>query len=332
MGKRIFMVGDFESNTGPAIANKALKKALGRRVRCSRGKKTHIGRVLELIAGILRSDVICFCGFSELNVYGIKLAKTFRKKTAYLMHGYIELETKINHCEVKPRRIEAEHYILRNADMVICVSKLLASEVMKKYPELKNVRVVYNVVEPVCDVGDPTKKDPLLIMSTGGGMPRKNNLVVCEAIEKINSKLPVNKRLRYIVTGKPCCYEEKFTKYDFVDFMGEVSHGECLELMKRSKLYIQNSLFETFGLAIIEAIRCGCEVIASRCIGSIEVIDNLPSMCVLNNPNDIEEVMAKINSVVKNKNASELIVRETMISRKSVANRLLRFLEETTDD
>lgn len=333
MSKRIFLVGDFESNTGPAIANKALKKALGKRANYSQARNK-VGRMFELVQAIMRSQVICFCGFSELNVYGIKLAKLFGKKTAYLMHGYIELEAKINHANTSPKRLEAERYVLEHVDKIICVSNLLAEKVRAKYPKRKgSIYVVYDIVEPIKLGKKNIKRNKYQIMSTGGGMPRKNNLVVCEAIEKVNAGRPKNKQLSYIVTGKSYGMRNEFKKFEFVQFLGEVSHEKCLRLMQESALYIQNSYFETFGMALIEALELGCDLLLASNIGANEIIRNLSTKSIINDTSSVDEIAKKISLLIDEKSfTNRLSVRSELINSESVAKKLLAVLERGYHD
>lgn len=329
MSRKPFLVGDFRSNTGPAIANAALKKALGKRAKYSFAR-TRIGRILELIVKTPFSSTVCFCGFSMLNVYGIKIARFFRKKIVYLMHGYIEVEEKINHISPKPKRVAAEHYIHENVDILICVSELLANEIKKKYPSRENVYVVYNIVESINNTGD-IEKDPRLVFSTGGGMPRKNNLAVCEAIKNVNDSLPADGQLKYIIAGKSYGHEKEFEKYDFVKFVDDISYEECSKLMKKSSLYIQNSLFETFGLAVIEAIGCDCDVILSKWIGALEVISGLGNDDVAENPDDVNELSRKILAKVKDGKRFSGTVKWSQILGDSIAKRFLRILEGSNE-
>lgn len=332
MTNRIFLVGDFKTNTGPAIANKALKKALiqkdtmGVSIEFS-GAKSRIGRVLEVLLATIKSDMVCYCGFSGLNAFGVRIAKLFKKKSAYLMHGYVELESKLNGFEVKPRRIEAERYILKNADVLICVSNLLATEVKKRFSKRKNVYVVYDIVEPPIRKRS-VRRNRFQIMTTGGGMLRKNNLIVCEAIKKLNKVLPGNKKIEFVITGKSYGLRRELKKYGFVKYMGEASHEKCLELMDESAIYVQNSLFETFGLAVIEAAGCGCDLLISANIGAREVIKNKSNESIILDCRNVDEISHKILRLVKNDKDTRLSVDWEKISSSSVRSDFINIVED----
>lgn len=331
MTNRIFLVGDFKTNTGPAIANKALKKALTKKNEAGvtigfSSAKSRIGRLFEVFWATIRSDAVCYCGFSELNVFGIRIAKLLRKKSAYLMHGYVELESELNHFEVDPKRIKAERYILKQVDTLICVSELLATKVKERYPKRKNVHVVYNIV------GLPSKKssvhrNKLQVMSTGGGMPQKNNLIVCEAIKKINKERSDDKKIKYVIIGKSYGLEKEFLKYDFVDYLGEVSHERCIELMQESKVYIQNSLFETFGLAVIEAVGYGCSVLVSDRIGALGVFSEINEKYIIHAIDDLYVLKRKLANCLLSSIKLNTSVDWKKLSGDYVCERFLSVLE-----
>ena len=64
--------------------------------------------------------------------------------------------------------------------------------------------------------------------------------------------------------------------------------------MKRTNIYIQNSIFETFGLAILEAAYCGCKLLVSNCAGALDCIDNMEDYNIIFDNNDVKEIKKKI--------------------------------------
>lgn len=285
---KIFFLGDFKSNTGPANVNKNIKKILKEKAIYST-KEGKISRVFEMIYKIIISNYIVFCSFSKLDIYGIKLAKLLNKKTIYLMHGYVNYEQAINK-SYNTKKIKQEEYIINNVDKVICVSKLLINKVNKDYP-LK-LDYIYNGINFDEIIKYKTNKKEFQIISTGGGMPQKNNLIICQAIKMLNDEF--NFKLKYIVMGKTYGYKERFLKYDFVEFYETLPYEECLKKIAESALYIQNSSFETFGLSIAEAICLDCKILISNNVGIIDLLQNISENEIIYNINNIDEIMKKI--------------------------------------
>ena len=318
---KVFFVGDFISNTGPAIVNKLYKKNLVNRAMYSNAK-CKILRILELLFKTCVSDAICFCNFSKLDRIGIKICKMLNKKCFYLMHGYVKYETE------KIKDLKLENYILNEIDMIICVSENLR-EIVKRDFDNKKISYVYNGIDwdnVVC-YHQEEKENLCKIMSTGGGMKVKNNIIVCDAIKKIIEK--TNMKIEYTVAGNSCGQLEKFRGYDFVNYYEELSHKECLKKMAESNLYIQNSVFETFGLAPIEALANGCGLLISNEVGAKGIMHNLEEIDIIFNPFSVEEIVKKILICLSSNNNLRLLSgidkKETSVKHRSIE--LLELIE-----
>lgn len=48
-----------------------------------------------------------------------------------------------------------------------------------------------------------------------------------------------------------------------VSYLGVLAEGELLSLLHRSSIYIASSIYEPFGLALVEAALCGCAIVAN---------------------------------------------------------------------
>ena len=76
----------------------------------------------------------------------------------------------------------------------------------------------------------------------------------------------------------------------------------------KHKLFIQNSVFETFGLAPVEALLSDADVLISGKCGSLSVIKNTESEDIIQDPDDIQELVQKIGYMLENDNHTRLIV------------------------
>ena len=65
-----------------------------------------------------------------------------------------------------------------------------------------------------------------------------------------------------------------------------------------ASVYCQPSLYEGFGLPIIDAMACGTPVVASRISAHKEVAG---SACEYFNPNSVDDMAKKLRSVINNK-------------------------------
>jgi len=309
----VFFLGDFKSNTGPAIANKLMKKGLSDldNIKFSDANNL-VMRVLEVILNTIMFDNICICSFSKINYIAINLAKLLNKNIYYIMHGYVSYENSINNIDKSKENdklIKLEKYILKNSKKVFCVSKKFMEFIIEKEPEYSHkFDFIYNGID-IEEIEKNArfykgKKDKNQIISIGGGMKRKNNLTVCKVIEILNSKYNMN--LKYIVIGLPYTDKNEICKFNFVEYYDYLPHDKVLRILGQSNLYIQNSSFETFGLAIVEALFSGCNLLISNNVGVIDLFKDLNEMDIIYDTNSVEEIARKIENVLINNNSSRL--------------------------
>lgn len=82
---------------------------------------------------------------------------------------------------------------------------------------------------------------------------------------------------------------------DSVVFTGGVSHDILAKFYQTASVFVYPSLYETFGLTILEAMACGCPVITSNISAMPEIAGNA---ALLFNPRDPEELSRKIASIL----------------------------------
>src|SRR5690606_4799815 len=111
------------------------------------------------------------------------------------------------------------------------------------------------------------------------GMRRKNILAICKAIEKIHQTK--DEQFHLIVIGLPYTEKEEICSYDFVTYYDKLHHQKVLEILSESSLYIQNSIFEPFGLAVIEALAADCNLLISKNIGAIDLMTTIKDSDVI---------------------------------------------------
>lgn len=299
---KVFIAGDHRTGTGPANVTKEYIKHMA----CSYQKcVSKAARVPEMILKVAGCDVVLFSGYSRQNLLGIKLAKIFGKKTAYLMHGCVEYENEINGVPDETMN-QCERATVAGCDAVFAVSKRFAGWLKEYYPEhADKIDYVTNgidglekdIVDVSCSANDK------LIFSIGGGMPRKKIKHICEAIEILNRD---GENLKLVVVGDKGLDTDVINSYSFVENLGIVSHEKVRELFAASNVFIQNSCFETFGLAPVEALHNGCSVLLSNAVGALDIIPAAEDCDIINSYNDASEIALKIKSVLNKPNAKRL--------------------------
>ena len=144
-----------------------------------------------------------------------------------------------------------------------------------------------------------------MVFSIGGGMPRKKIRYICEAVKRLREEY--DRDMFLCVIGDTGADSEVIDSYDFVDNRGLVSFREAVELFREAAVFVQNSCFETFGLAPLEALVCGCPILCSRHVGALGIIKDLHSEDVIDDCEDPDEIAAKIKYLIENSNAKRLI-------------------------
>jgi glycosyltransferase involved in cell wall biosynthesis len=326
---KLLFVGDLIGNTGPANVNKAIKKYLPENTLYLENKN-NIGRVLELIVKIQKVDVVLFSGMSKINIIGFRLARFFSRKSAYLMHGSRDIESRLNQ-NYNLKYVNIENKVLELAPRIICVSEHFMRLIKEKYPQYKDkITYVNNGIQWEDYKSSRTRtvnRDENTLMAVGGGTPLKNIKSVCKAINLLNKAHGMN--LILIVVGSKGKDINEILSYPFVEYHQQVSHDRMNEYFQRAQLFVQNSYFETFGLAPIEALLNGCDLLMSKETGSGAIIKELEKDDIIYNPFDITEISSKIKFILSNSNNEKLIssINREGTSVEYSVNRILDILK-----
>ncbi len=301
---KIFLAGDHYSGTGPANVTKYYIENLTEPLLYQK-RRSKASRVPEIILNTLKADVVVYSGYSKQNILGLKFAKRLNRPSAYIMHGCVEYENEIN-LEPDPQMNRIERKTMELADLILAVSAGFEDFLKEHYPEYAGkISHVTNGIDLSLSDGVKRKEvDPHMIFSIGGGMPRKKIRYICEAVEKLRKEY--DRDMYLCVAGDSGADSEAINSYGFVKNLGIVPFEETKRLFDRAALFVQNSCFETFGLAPVEAIECGCPVLCSAKAGALSVMGQTKSEDIIERFDDIDEISAKIIYNLENPNAKRL--------------------------
>lgn len=168
-------------------------------------------------------------------------------------------------------------YSVNNAKKIIAVSKTTKKDLKKFYtiPDEK-ITVVYNGYEKggadqklpaVSPLKQYELKPQKYILYVGTLQPRKNILTLIKAFKKFYDN---NSEFKLMLVGKKgWLYDEIFYEVknlnleDSVIFTGYLPDNEVSELYKYAYCYVLPSLYEGFGIPVLEAMSYDCPVISS---------------------------------------------------------------------
>ena len=301
----IFIIGDYRSPTGPARVTRAYIEGLKKKgvpFKYLKSEKKAV-RFFELLFTLPGSSVTFFSGYSRQNLLGMTLSRLLKKPCIYLMHGSVEYENEINKVP-DPYMARCEYRMLEKADLVLAVSKWFEGWLKDRYPEFKDkISHLTNGVDweslgkrAAAETAAPENA----LISIGGGMPRKRIIRICEAIELLNSS--GERELTLTVIGDKGADSERIAAYSFVKDLGMVESSRIPEILGQHRLYIQNSVFETFGLSVLEALSCGNDILISERCGCLEVLGGLGEGDLIEEPDDPKEIAAKIAGLLDKHN------------------------------
>jgi glycosyltransferase involved in cell wall biosynthesis len=203
-------------------------------------------------------------------------------------------------------------YSAKNAKKIITISESSKSDIIKQYqiPEEK-VEVVYPGIKPGL-LKHHTKADmdtlktkyginDTFILFVGTLQPRKNISRLIEAFSKV---IQEQNDIELIIIGKKgWLYEEILKKphdlgiEDKVKFLDFVTDSD-LEIFYREALcFVLPSLYEGFGLPVLEAMKYGCPVITSN-VSSLPEAGGEAALYV--DPLDTNDIAQKIKKLITN--------------------------------
>ncbi len=204
------------------------------------------------------------------------------------------------------------------ADIVVAISEQTKQDIID-FLEIdpEKIRVIYqgchNIFKEEIDLDFQKKVASTyrlpndFILNVGAVNERKNVLSLVKAIKKTGDNL--------VIVGSGTEYYKKVRDYvaknnlaQQVYFLQGLSMTEIASLYRRAKLFVYPSIFEGFGIPIIEALYSKTPVITSQgsCFPEAGGADSL----YLENPYDITEIVTKIESVKKDKALQEKMINK----------------------
>lgn len=195
-------------------------------------------------------------------------------------------------------------YSIKNAKKIFTISnaskndiinhyKLIAEKVVVTYPGIKKFMI--NEKKSI----NEQKKDYILFVGTL--QPRKN---IARLIEAFSYVIEKNKNLNLVIVGKKGWqYEEILTSpikwgiEDNVIFKDFVTDLELESLYSNATCMVLPSLYEGFGLPVLEAMKHNCPVIVSN-VSSLPEVGGDAVLYI--NPEDPYDIAEKINKIISN--------------------------------
>jgi len=237
---------------------------------------------------------------------------------------------------------------LKKAKRIIAISNSVKDDLIKYYkiPEEK-IHVAYSGVNTEEFNPDNRKKyreeirkkhgispDDILLIFVGNPYDRKGLEFVLNALSKVKQK-----NVKLLVSGRdePGKFQQLVNELGLKD---KVSFRVGLftdvnKYFSAADIFILPSLYETFGLVVIEAMASGLPVVvsSSEFVGASELIEDGKDGLLLKDPKDPEEIAEKLNFLVEDENIRKQIGKEAnkkagKYTWEKTADSMLNALEE----
>jgi glycosyltransferase involved in cell wall biosynthesis len=217
------------------------------------------------------------------------------------------------------RKMLPEAY--RNACRLIAVSASMKPGLLEVTPDIEDrITVVPNMVN-----GDffsfpssERSKDPFVFLSAGRLVKFKGLDYLLRAFASLKSSVNVPIRLRIIGRGEEHQNLKKLADelgiHDEVEFTGRISRDEVSRAYREANCFVLPSLYEAFGVVLIEAMASGLPVIATRSGGPENIVE---APCgILTEPGNVDTLRDSMAAMIRNYASFEQSrIRESTLQR-----------------
>lgn len=249
-------------------------------------------------------DLLHSPGYTAPSVPGIKLCVTIHDMT-FLTHPQFHTDENRSFCMVQSLRAA------RLADAIICVSQATAEDVRRYLhvpldrlfvvpeaagPEFTRLTDSRRIAETLLRLGITEN----YLLFVGSVEPRKNLTTLLDAFARLRRKA---RRPEWLVIAGGAGWRNEgiFQRVkdlkldDVVRFVGYVSTEDLVVLYNACRAFVYPSLYEGFGLPVLEAMSCGAPVVTSRVSSLPEVAGDA---ALLVDPHDTDAVVEAISALL----------------------------------
>ena len=221
-----------------------------------------------------------------------------------------------------------KHYtpkFIRKANAVLTVSHFSKKDIVTQYKTAEEkIRVVHNGVNEIFTPIDYDEQNLIKEKYTGGTEyflyagaihPRKNLINLLKAFSIFKRRLQSSMKL--VLAGRLAWKNKEFLEllktYKYTDdvvLTGYINETELAGLMACAYAFVYPSLFEGFGLPVIEAMKCGVPVLTSK-DSSMEEISEGAALYF--DPRNVEDIAQKLMRVYKDEEERKGLIKKGFV-------------------
>ncbi len=209
-------------------------------------------------------------------------------------------------------------YACKNADLIIAISEQTKKDIEEYYGiNSEKIKVVYQN----CNnrfLNPPKHNNSIItniyglqksyIVCVGSIEPRKNQLNIIKAFQNLSIT-----ETDLVIIGRGKKYKTEIEKYlsdnniTNVKVLSNVDNDDLISLYKSALLGVYMSVYEGFGIPIVEALSVGIPVLAAK--GSC-LEEAGGEGCVYANPNDISEISKNMSTLLSDQNLRQQLIEK----------------------
>lgn len=203
-------------------------------------------------------------------------------------------------------------WVAKETDKIIAVSHSTKNDITKflKIPEDK-IKVIYEAASSIFKKPKTRKPDKFFLVV--GTSKRKNLENIIAAFEKLNLK-----DTRLVITGRKLKHDNKL-----ISEIGFVEEKELAKLYSNALALIYVPTYEGFGLPVLEALSCGCQVVSSN-------VSSLPEVggdaVFYTDPLSVEDIEKQMQNSV-NYPKKNLLLQASKFSWEKTARETIQLYE-----
>ena len=203
---------------------------------------------------------------------------------------------------------------VENSDAIICISETTKQDLLEIYKTVDSEKV--RVVHLSCGDGfyrmdevnfseELESIDVPYFMYIGHRDYYKNFKILCEAFAKWGKR----NDFMIVAVGKPCQEGElelweELSILDRVKVLNELDDEKVCQLYNKATAFVYPSLYEGFGIPLLEAMHCGCPIIASDIPSTREIAQDCP---IYFSPENAEGLINAFETVIREGRESERV-------------------------
>lgn len=212
-------------------------------------------------------------------------------------------------------------FLLKKAKLIIAVSENTKKDIIHFYncPSEK-IKVIYNGFDHLCYVPEENNDEVIYkkygvknyFLAVGPTYPHKNFEMLIRSYAELDIK--IKKQHPLVIAGGKRKYlqsirllVEEIKLQEHVHFLGYVPIENMPSLYRKAFALVFPSLHEGFGIPLLEAMGCGCPVLASN-------TTSIPEVCgdaaIYFNPMDMSSLVSSLQSFVNNNELRTVFVEK----------------------